>query len=105
MMDTYKISKLLLSEDNQEQVSVNGWVRTARGNKSIKFIHLNDGSTIDNLQVVADVNVFGEEFLKKITTGACINVVGKLIKSQGKEQNIEIQADKIKIWGLADPQT
>ncbi len=86
-------------------VSVKGWVRTIRGNKYVNFIHLNDGSTINNLQIVADVEKFGEEFFKPITTGACIHVTGTLVESQGKGQNAEIQADKIEVYGTADPLT
>ncbi|MDL2302982.1 asparagine--tRNA ligase, partial [Dysgonomonas sp. OttesenSCG-928-D17] len=86
-------------------VDVKGWVRTIRGNKYVNFIHLNDGSTIHNLQVVADVEKFGEDFFKPITTGACIHVTGTLVESQGKGQNAEIQADKIEIYGTADPLT
>lgn len=86
-------------------VDVKGWVRTIRGNKYVNFIHLNDGSTIHNIQIVADVTKFGEEFFKPVTTGACIHVVGTLVESQGKGQNAEIQADKIEIYGTADPAT
>lgn len=86
-------------------VDVKGWVRTIRGNKYVNFIHLNDGSTIHNIQIVADVEKFGEEFFKPITTGACIHVQGKLVESQGKGQKAEIQADEIEIYGVADPAT
>ncbi|MDR2520802.1 MAG: asparagine--tRNA ligase [Bacteroidales bacterium OttesenSCG-928-I14] len=84
-------------------VCVKGWVRTRRGNKNIVFIELNDGSTIFNIQIVADVTSLGEDFLKLITTGSCIAVNGLLVESQGSNQSIEIQADKIKIYGIADP--
>ena len=60
-----------------DQVSVKGWVRTRRGNKQVSFIALNDGSTINNIQIVADIEKFGEDNLKPITTGACIHVIGK----------------------------
>jgi asparaginyl-tRNA synthetase len=86
-------------------VSVKGWVRTIRGNKYVSFIHLNDGSTIHNLQIVADVEKFGETFFKPVTTGACIHATGKLVESQGKGQSMEIQADAIEIYGTADPET
>lgn len=98
-----KISDLSQCEFGS-QVSVKGWVRTRRGNKQVNFIALNDGSTINNIQVVADIVKFGEECLKPITTGACIHVIGQYVKSEGKGQSGEIQADKIEIYGAADPQ-
>lgn len=97
-----KISDLLQKETFGETVSIKGWVRTLRGNKHVSFIALNDGSTIHNIQIVADVEKFGEEFLKPISTGACIHVIGKLVESQGKGQTVEVQADKIEIYGLAN---
>lgn len=86
-------------------INVKGWVRTRRGNKHVSFIALNDGSTINNIQIVADVEKFGEEFLKPITTGASISVTGVLVESQGKGQSAEIQAEQIEIYGSADPAT
>jgi asparaginyl-tRNA synthetase len=86
-------------------VTIKGWVRTRRGNKNVSFIALNDGSTINNIQVVADNEKFGDEYLKPITTGACISVTGKLVESLGQGQSVEIQAEKIEIYGIADPET
>lgn len=100
-----KIIDLLRQPDFDKEVEVKGWVRTNRGNKYVNFIHLNDGSTIHNLQIVADTQNFDEEFLKQITTGACIRVVGKLVESQGKGQSMEIQAETIELYGTADPAT
>ncbi len=94
-----KIADLLKSEDYDKIVNVKGWVRTRRGNKSVNFIALNDGSTIKNIQVVADVADFDEELLKQITTGACLSVDGKLVKSIGGGQNVEVQATKIEVLG------
>ena len=85
-----------------ETVNVKGWVRTKRGNKQVNFIALNDGSTINNIQIVADVDKFDEELLKSITPGACLSVTGKLVKSEGAGQAVEIQASEIEIYGLAD---
>lgn len=85
-------------------VSVKGWVRTCRGNKYVKFIHLNDGSTINNIQIVADVELFGEELFKKMNTGACIHAIGTLVESKGQGQTCEIQAKSIEIYGEADPE-
>lgn len=107
-MDTIrrtKIVELIRNKDFGSKVAVKGWVRTSRGNKFVTFIHLNDGSTINNIQIVADVEKFGEDLLKQITTGAAIYATGTLVESQGKGQSCEIQAEQIKIYGLADPAT
>lgn len=84
---------------------VKGWVRTKRGSKNIIFIALNDGSTINNIQVVADVSLFDEELVKDITTGSCLSVKGILVESEGKGQNVEIQALSIELYGTCDPET
>ena len=88
-----------------KDVRVKGWVRTKRGNKSVAFIALNDGSTIKNIQIVADVASFSEDILKQITTGACICAEGVLVESMGKGQSVEIQAKQIEIYGTADVET
>ncbi len=85
-----------------EDINVKGWVRTKRGNKSVNFIALNDGSTINNIQIVADVTKFDDELMKTITTGACLSVVGKLVESMGGGQAVEIQATSIEVYGTAD---
>ena len=94
-----KIVDLLKSDNFGEQVNVKGWVRTRRGSKSVNFIALNDGSTINNVQVVADVEKFSDEILKKITTGACLSVNGTLVESVGSGQKAEIQASEIELLG------
>ncbi|MDE5858151.1 MAG: asparagine--tRNA ligase [Muribaculaceae bacterium] len=86
------------------EVCVKGWVRTRRGNKQVQFVALNDGSTIKNIQIVFDMAKFNEEQLKPITTGAAICVEGRLVESMGKGQTAEIQADKLEIYGTADPE-
>ena len=91
--------------DYGADVNIKGWVRTRRGNKNVNFVALNDGSTINNIQIVIDIEKFGDDFLKPITTGACISVNGKLVQSQGQGQSVEIQADEIQIYGTADPKT
>ena len=101
-MKQTKIKTLLSSHKTGEDVLVKGWVRTKRGNKNIAFIALNDGSTIRNIQVVADISVFGENLLKEITTGACLAVTGKLVESQGQGQNVEIAAISIEVYGKCD---
>ena len=100
-----KIVDVLKSSAIGTTVNVKGWVRTRRGSKQVSFIALNDGSTINNVQIVVDVEKLGEEFLKPITTGACISVNGKLVQSQGQGQNVEIQAEEVQIYGVADPAT
>ena len=100
-----KIVDVLKSEAFGTTVNVKGWVRTRRGSKQVNFIALNDGFTIKNVQIVVDIEKFGEEYLKPITTGACINVNGILVASQGQGQNAEIQATEIEIYGTADPNT
>ena len=88
-----------------KEICVKGWVRTKRGNKYVAFIALNDGSTIKNIQVVADVEKFSEDILKRITTGACLRVNGLLVESMGKGQSVEIQANEIEVYGEADVET
>jgi asparaginyl-tRNA synthetase len=98
------VKELLKTEKFDADVLVKGWVRTRRGNKNIAFIALNDGSVIHNIQIVADVAAFGEDLLKKINTGACIGVKGRLVESVGQGQKMEIIAASIEIYGEADPE-
>ena len=100
-----KIKELLTDPNIGTDVLVKGWVRTKRGNKNIVFIAINDGSTINNIQVVVDVQGFDEAMLKDITTGACISVTGKLLESHGQGQAVEISAAEISIYGKADADT
>ncbi|MFP4018167.1 MAG: OB-fold nucleic acid binding domain-containing protein, partial [Bacteroidales bacterium] len=78
------IKDLLKGTGLDKTVEAKGWVRTKRGNKNVKFIALNDGSSIHNIQIVADASKFEEDLLKSITTGASIGVKGKLAESLGK---------------------
>ena len=100
-----KVREALVSSDLEREITVKGWVRTRRGNKNIAFIALNDGSTINNIQVVADVPAFSEDLLRQVTTGACISVNGTLTASQGGGQKVEIIAKEIELYGPADPGT
>lgn len=95
-----KIVDVLKCENVGSLVNVKGWVRTRRGSKSVNFIALNDGSTIRNVQIVADVELFEDSILKQITTGACLDVTGHLVQSLGSGQSVEIHATEIKILGL-----
>ena len=102
MVTRSKVKDLLKATPGQE-VLAKGWVRTKRGNKQIKFIALNDGSTVNNIQVVADMANFDEALIAKITTGASISVTGDLIESVGSGQAVEIQAKEIEVLGECDP--
>ena len=97
-----KVKDLLQMAAGQE-VLAKGWVRTKRGNKEIAFIALNDGSTIKNVQIVVDKNEETEAILPKITTGACIGVLGDLVESVGSGQAVEIHAKEITLYGPCDP--
>ncbi|MDQ3393288.1 MAG: asparagine--tRNA ligase [Bacteroidota bacterium] len=97
------MQKILTTSQVGTDVNVKGWVRTKRGNKNVSFIALNDGSTIHNLQVVADPSIISDEILKKINTGASISVDGAVVASQGHGQNVEVVAKSIELLGLADP--
>ena len=100
-MERKKVAQLLKAAPGQ-QVLAKGWVRTKRGNKNVAFIALNDGSTINNIQVVCDLAKFEEDLMKRITTGACLAVKGDLVASQGSGQAVEIQATDIEIYGECD---
>ncbi|MBQ7945503.1 MAG: asparagine--tRNA ligase [Bacteroidales bacterium] len=97
-----KVVDLLQRNDYGSMVNAKGWVRTRRGNKQVSFIALNDGSTINNVQIVVDLAIFPEESLKDITTGACISVNGELTASPGSGQAVEIQAREIEVLGTCD---
>lgn len=86
-----------------QEVLAKGWVRTKRGNKQVKFIALNDGSTINNIQIVAEAELFDEDLMKKITTGASLGVRGQLVESLGSGQHVEIKAESIEVYGECDP--
>jgi len=94
------VSELLSQEATLIDVEVKGWVRTFRANR---FIALNDGSTINNIQCVVDFENTDEAILKRITTGASVYIKGLLVESQGKGQNVEVQATSIEILGDSDP--
>lgn len=105
MMKRTKVIDLLKGCGLAQLVNVKGWVRTRRGNKTVSFIALNDGSTIHNIQVVADNEQFDAALLSRITTGASLSIDGTLVESQGKGQSYEIQAKSIVVLGDADPET
>ncbi|MDC3104745.1 asparagine--tRNA ligase [bacterium] len=96
------ISEIFKNPKINSIIKVSGWVRTRRGSKSVSFIALNDGSTIKNLQIVAETSNFKEELFKKITTGSCLEIEGELKNSEGKEQSLEVLAKSIMVLGEAD---
>ncbi|MDD2424594.1 MAG: asparagine--tRNA ligase [Bacteroidales bacterium] len=98
-----KVAELLKSSPGKK-VLVKGWVRTKRGNKNISFVALNDGSTVNNIQLVFDMSRFSEESLRDVTTGACIAVSGELTESVGSGQSVEIQAEELTLYGKASPE-
>jgi asparaginyl-tRNA synthetase len=100
-MKRSNVAELLSSGKVLHEITVKGWVRTFRANR---FIALNDGSTINNIQCVVDFENTNEETLKRITTGAAISIKGTLIESQGKGQSVEIQVNEIEILGDSNPE-
>lgn len=100
-MNQYTVATLL-EETKFQEVQIKGWVRTFRANR---FIALNDGSTINNIQCVVDFENTDENTLKRITTGAAVSITGDLVESQGKGQKVEIAVTNIEILGDSDPET
>ncbi len=104
-MKRIRVKELLASPVTGEKVLVKGWVRTKREIKNVAFVALNDGSTINNIQIVMELSAFPADLLKDITTGASIGVTGILEPSQGKGQSVEIQAAEVILYGRCDPET
>jgi len=101
-MTTKTVAELLSQDVTLQDVTVKGWVRTFRANR---FIALNDGSTINNIQCVVDFENFDEELLKRVTTGAALHISGELVESQGKGQSVEIKVNALEVLGDSDPET
>jgi asparaginyl-tRNA synthetase len=101
-MNTNTVSQLLAKDQFGQEIEINGWVRTFRAKR---FIALNDGSTINNIQCVVDFENTDEDTLKRITTGAAVHIKGELVESQGKGQKVEIVVKNIEILGDSDPET
>jgi len=101
-MKSKSVAELLSEKQTQIEVEIKGWVRTFRANR---FIALNDGSTINNIQCVVDFENFEENLLKRITTGAAVSIKGTLVESQGKGQSVEIQVKSLEVLGDSDPET
>lgn len=101
-MTSKTVSELLKSDFKSQDIDIKGWVRTFRANR---FIALNDGSTLNNIQCVVDFEHMEETTLKRITTGAAVHIKGELVESQGKGQRVEIKVNTITILGDSDPET
>lgn len=101
-MRSTSVLELLKGEHLLQEITIKGWVRTFRANR---FIALNDGSTINNIQCVVDFENTDEAILKRITTGAAVSITGTLTESQGKGQKVEIQVNDLEILGDSDPET
>ena len=97
-----KIS-LLNNDSIGSSICVKGWVRTIRQSKNVSFISLNDGSTLNSLQIVLDMKSFASSYLENISTGASLEITGKLVKSEGKNQIFELVATELLILGASDP--
>ena len=100
-MKSYRLVDILSKPNKYKNLTVKGWVRTFRGNR---FIALNDGSTIENLQCIVNFEQTDESLLKKINTGAALEIEGELIKSLGKGQSVELLVKSIIILGEANPE-
>ena len=95
-----RIADLLASEDLHYTTTVHGWVRTFRNNQ---FIALSDGSCLQTLQAVVDMDSADPEVLRQITTGAAVRITGEVVPSQGKGQRIELKAHQVEVVGKSDP--
>ncbi len=101
-----RIAEILRSGQPDEQVTIQGWVRTKRELKEFTFVEINDGSSLASLQVVLNVDLLDyAEVLKQLNTGASLEVSGVLVPSPGKGQRIELRASVVKVYGEADPET
>jgi asparaginyl-tRNA synthetase len=103
-MEMQSVKELLTSTELDREVTVRGWVRTKRGNAYVNFVAVNDGSTINNIQCVFDLETaFKEAEIATVTTGACVSIKGQLVASEGKGQSVEVKATSVEIHGVADP--
>tara|TARA_Y100000739_G_scaffold30066_1_gene22966 strand:+ start:4824 stop:6257 length:1434 start_codon:yes stop_codon:yes gene_type:complete len=100
-MSNTSVVKILSESNKNELVEISGWVKTFRANR---FIALNDGSCLENIQCVIDYENTDEKILKKITTGSAVKISGKIVESAGTKQAIEIQVNDINILGESNPE-
>jgi len=104
-MQRSKIRELLGRESAGDDVLVQGWVKTRRSSKAVSFVQISDGSTLTDIQVVADESLPNFQAVEALTTGCSVSVVGTLVDSPGKGQKYEIHAKSIEIVGESDPDT
>jgi asparaginyl-tRNA synthetase len=104
-MKRTKIIDIAHIESAGGDILIRGWIRTKRDSKAFSFMNVNDGSNLGGIQVVMDAVLENYENLKRLTTGASVEVEGKLVASPGKNQSYEIQASRVHIYGFADPET
>ncbi|MEP7078109.1 MAG: asparagine--tRNA ligase, partial [Chthoniobacterales bacterium] len=102
MISPTRVKEALASAQGQEEILVQGWLRTRRDAKTFSFLELNDGSSLKSLQVIANGTLANYEAVQSLNTGASISVRGKLVASQGKDQSWELLADQIDILGSSD---
>jgi asparaginyl-tRNA synthetase len=97
-----EIKTVFSSNEIGKEIVVKGWVRNYRGNNFVMFVALNDGSSLQNLQIVIDIEKFDAALLKKITVGCSLSIVGTIAASEGKGQSIDIKASQVEVLGTAD---
>ena len=97
------IKNILQTGEVHNSYHVSGWVRNKRSSKEVSFIMLNDGSSLNDLQIIVEINSENEVLLKQVTTGSSISVYGSLIESKGSGQSVELLADQITVIGSANP--
>ena len=100
-----KVSEILGRQQAGDEVLVQGWVKTKRSSKSVSFIHVNDGSTLLDLQIVADQSLPSFQVADSLSTGCSVSVTGTVVDSPGKGQKYEIHAKSIEVVGESDPDT
>lgn len=100
-----KVKEILARDSSGGPVLVQGWVKTRRSSGAVSFIQISDGSTLSDLQVVVQESLPDYALAESLTTGCSVSVEGELVQSQGKGQKYEIQASKLEVLGLADPDT
>ena len=105
-MQTKRVRDILRHGKPDETVTIQGWVRTKRELKDFAFMEVNDGSSLNSLQVVLDESVPNyQDVLKLLNTGSSVEVSGSLVQSPGKGQNIELKAAIVEVYGISDPET
>lgn len=100
-MNRIKINQILAFKNSSDNINIKGWIRTIRNSKTFSFIEINDGSCLENIQVIADEKILNYNLIASLTTGSAVSVSGKLVESKGKGQKWEIIADNFEIYNIA----